>query len=148
MKKEVIYKVLTIDNLNQYESELLELIDFENKRNEEIKISLRNSNYIIIALFDNKVIWSNQIITDNYFCAVLINLFVFEKYRWKWIWVELMKLTLKTVLDKWIKNISLVADPWSPWLTKFYYKYWFEDSKENWTYMWLNKNKINIKDLP
>ena len=147
MKNNIIYKVITLDNLNQYENELLKLIDFENKRNEEIKTSLRNSNYIIISLLDNKVIWSNQIITDNYFCAVLVNLFVSEKYRWKWIWAELIKLTLKTVLNKWIKNISLVADSWSPWLTKFYSKYWFEDIKEKWTYMWLNKNKINLIDL-
>lgn len=147
MKREIIYKVLTLDNLNQYENQLLELIDNENKRNEEIKISLRSSNYIVIALLDNKVIWSNQIITDNYFCATLINLFVSEKYRWKWIWFELINLSLKAILDKWIKNINLVADLWNPWLTKFYSKFWFEDTKEKWTYMWFNKDNINTKDL-
>ncbi len=142
MKNKIIYKILTLDNLNQYENKLLEFIDNENKRNDEIKTSLRNSNYIIIALFDNKIVGSTQIITDNYFCAMLINLFVFEKYRWEWIWSKLLKLALKIVLDKWIKNISLVADIRRPWLTKFYSKYWFEDSNENWTYMWLNKNNI------
>ncbi|MDD2487721.1 MAG: GNAT family N-acetyltransferase [Candidatus Gracilibacteria bacterium] len=142
MKDKITYKVITSKELKKYEKGLLELIDREGKRLEEIKKSLKNSNYIIIAILNDKIVGSNQIITDDYFYATLINLLVLEKYRNIGIGSELIKLTLKTVLDKGIKNVILVADPKRPWLVNFYSKYGFENSNESGTYMWLDKSKV------
>ncbi|EKE26774.1 MAG: hypothetical protein ACD_4C00145G0001, partial [uncultured bacterium (gcode 4)] len=64
------YKILTQKNLNKFKNPLIDLLDPEQKRPKEILKSLKNSNFLIIALDWEKVIWSNQIITDMYFCAV------------------------------------------------------------------------------
>ena len=136
------YKILTQKNLNKFKNPLIDLLDPEQKRPKEILKSLKNSNFLIIALDWEKVIWSNQIITDMYFCAVFINLLVDPNYRNKWIWAKIFQNSLKVILKQKIKNIELVADPWKTWLTDFYGKYGFEKWDKNWTYMKLNKDKL------
>jgi ribosomal protein S18 acetylase RimI-like enzyme len=101
--------------------------------------SLRNSNIIMIALDWAKVIWSNQIITDMYFSACLINLIVDQKYRKLWIGSMIIQKTLSKLVELKIKNIDLIADPWSPWLVGFYTKHGFEVWWKNWTHMHFNK---------
>jgi predicted DNA-binding ArsR family transcriptional regulator len=56
MKNKIIYKVITSRNFKKYEEEILKFIDKDNKRPDQISKSLKNSNYIIIAILDEKVI--------------------------------------------------------------------------------------------
>ncbi len=138
----IVYKIITPRTVKKYYKDLLILIDKDNLRTSKIKKSLKNSNYIILAVLKWKIIWLNQIITDSYFCAFFINLLVSEDFRNKWIWTEMIKLSIETAVKKWVKNIELVADPNNPWLKNFYSKFWFLTWNENWIYMWLKNKKV------
>lgn len=123
----ITYKTITPKELKKYQTGLLDLIDKEKKRPSEIIKSLKNSTYIIVALDWNIVVWSNQIISDQYFCAHLINLLVLQEYRKHWIWWKIFEKTIEKIKELEIKNIVLVPDPSHPWLKDFYAKYGFKE---------------------
>jgi len=138
----ITYKIITPSELWIYELSLLDLIDPNNLRPDNILKSLENSNIIVLALDWKKVIWSNQIITDMYFSALLINLVVKPQYRKLWIGAKIIQKTLEELVELKIKNIQLVADPWSSWLNKFYSKYWFRKWDKRWTYLYFDKENL------
>lgn len=142
MKQRIKYKILTDKNCLEYKTLILDLMDKDRKRPKEITRSIKNSKFIIIALSWEKVVWINQIISDLYYWAFYINLFVSEEFRNLWIWGKLIDISNKLVIKKNIKWVELITNPDKSWLPKFYSKHWFKNDTRNWTYMSLNKSKI------
>lgn len=133
-------KILSWTQKKEYQKQLLELYDPDKKRTRQYIKWFNNSNFIIIAISDNKIIWAVRIISDMFMAALIIDLLVNPEFRSKWVWKNLMKKTIKLCLDKNIINIELIADPKVKRLPEFYSKLWF--CEYNWTYMSLNKNLI------
>lgn len=138
----LIVKSLSSKDRKNYKRELLSLYDPCNKRNKEYIKSFTNSKFIVVALLDEKIVWAVRIITDLFMSALIIDLYVDESLRWKWIWTKVMIKAIKICVDNKIKNIELIADPNDKWLKLFYEKLWFLNSEENWLYMSFNKNNI------
>lgn len=142
MKQQIKYKILTEKNCLEYKTWILDLMDKDRKRPKEITRSIKNSKFIIIALNWEKLVWINQIISDLYYWAFYINLFVNEDFRNLWIWGRLIDISNKLVIKKNIKWVELITNPDKACLPEFYAKHWFENDIKNWIYMSLNKSKI------
>lgn len=126
------YITITPKGLKKYQVGLLELLDKEKKRPSEIMKSLNNSSYIIIAMDWEKVVGSNQIITDKYFVTYFINLLVNPDYRSYWIGAKIIEKTISQAKKINTKFIQLTPDPSFPWLKDFYAKYWFKENASMW----------------
>ncbi|MCK9272400.1 GNAT family N-acetyltransferase [Candidatus Gracilibacteria bacterium] len=142
MIEKIKIKILSGKAKKEYEKELLRLYDNENKRVREYKKSFLNSNFIVIALLENKIVGAVRIISDMFMCALIIDLLVDPGFRGKGIGNKIMKETVKLCINKKIKNIELIADPSFNWLPNFYEKVGFQNSPENGVYMSLNKSLI------
>lgn len=136
------YKILNKKSILKYTKWILEFYDKDRKRPKDIIKSIKNSSFIVIALDGNKVVWMNQILTELYYCAFYINLFVDEEYRNQWIWWKIIDISNKFVIKKNLKWCELITNPWKMWLPEFYSKHGFESNEKNWVYMSLNKDTI------
>ena len=129
----ITYKIITPKELQKYKIHLLNLLDEYKKRPFEILKSLKNTDYIVLALDKDMLIASNQIISDKYFIALFINLYVKPEYRNLWIWWKIIEKSIAQSRKLKVKNIELVPDPSDKWLNNLYAKYWFKE----WIYMWM-----------
>lgn len=125
----ITYKTITPKELLKYQTGLLDLLKSEYNTPKELLKSFKNTDYIVLALDWDKVIWSNQIITDKHYVAFLINLWVKEEYRKDWIWWKIIENTIKQAKKLKVKWIELIPDTSHPWLVDFYAKYWFKEGK-------------------
>lgn len=144
MKQQIKYKILTEKNSLKYKTWILGLKDKERTRTKEITRSIKNSKFIVIALIWEQVIWMNQIISDLYYWALYINLFVDKEFRNLWIWGKLIDISNKLLIKRGIKWIELITNPDEPWLPEFYAKHWFKNDVWNWTYMSLDKGRMKL----
>lgn len=129
----ITYKTITPKELKKYQAGLLDLLKSEYNTPKELLKSFKNTDYIVLALDWDKVIGSNQIITDKYYVAFFVNLWVKEEYRKDWIWWKIIENTIKQAKKLKVKWIELIPDASHPWLVDFYAKYWFKE----WKYMYL-----------
>lgn len=87
--------------------------------------TLNNSAVICFAMHGDKIIGAVRAVSDLSRHALIVDLIVNNDFQRQGIGSELVRMIVKELKNKGVKNVNLGMDPRFPWLYNFYVKLGF-----------------------